>query len=266
MDNELNLPEQIAKIAADLSPDVAKLICDEIDNLPSDSNMNSVMRIVRHVNNSALRSLLSQVISDAEKQYHSYGYQMVSLALRSAYKATQLKSNTSELELVWTGPSKPMSTFRRTDQVLSDLITTAQHSLMIVSFAVYKIPHIESAIGAALDKGVSIRFVFESGKESRGRITFDGYNRFSDSKLKNAELFVWPLQQRHEGEHGQIGSLHAKCAVADNETAFISSANLTDAALHRNMELGILIKGGGIPKKITEHFDGLIANGILLRK
>jgi phosphatidylserine/phosphatidylglycerophosphate/cardiolipin synthase-like enzyme len=37
--------------------------------------------------------------------------------------------------------------------------------------------------------------------------------------------------------------MHAKAAVADSSTAFLTSANLTEAALERNMELGVLIHG-----------------------
>jgi len=266
MDSELNLAEQIAKIVADLSPDLVQLICDEIDILPSDSNMDAVMRIIRHINNSALRSLLSQVILSADEKYHSYGPQFVSLALRSAYKASQFKSDKSGLELVWTGPPQPMSTLRRTDQVLSDLITSAKHSLMIVSFAVYKLPHIEHALNAAMDKGVSVRFIFESRKESKGLLSIDGFNRNKDSALNRAELYVWPLERRSKTESGRIGALHAKCAVADRETAFISSANLTAAALHLNMELGIIIHGNKIPCAIIDHFEGLIKSGFLRRE
>jgi hypothetical protein len=40
---------------------------------------------------------------------------------------------------------------------------------------------------------------------------------------------------------GPGGVLHAKAVVADDEVAFITSANLTEAALDRNIELGALI-------------------------
>jgi phosphatidylserine/phosphatidylglycerophosphate/cardiolipin synthase-like enzyme len=40
---------------------------------------------------------------------------------------------------------------------------------------------------------------------------------------------------------GPGGVLHAKVVVADDEVAFITSANLTEAALDRNIELGALI-------------------------
>ncbi|MYB38878.1 MAG: phospholipase, partial [Gammaproteobacteria bacterium] len=43
-------------------------------------------------------------------------------------------------------------------------------------------------------------------------------------------------------EPEQSAVLHAKALVADSETTFITSANLTDAALNRNIELGVLLR------------------------
>jgi phosphatidylserine/phosphatidylglycerophosphate/cardiolipin synthase-like enzyme len=38
------------------------------------------------------------------------------------------------------------------------------------------------------------------------------------------------------------GVLHAKAVVADDEAVFVTSANLTEAALERNIELGLLVR------------------------
>jgi phosphatidylserine/phosphatidylglycerophosphate/cardiolipin synthase-like enzyme len=58
-------------------------------------------------------------------------------------------------------------------------------------------------------------------------------------------------------------AMHAKCAVADNHTAFVTSANLTGAAMSGNMELGLVVHGGDVPKRISSHFASLIASGTL---
>ena len=57
--------------------------------------------------------------------------------------------------------------------------------------------------------------------------------------------------------------LHAKCAVADGRYLFVSSANLTEAALHLNMELGLLIRGGKQPSHVQQHLVWLVENRIL---
>jgi len=55
--------------------------------------------------------------------------------------------------------------------------------------------------------------------------------------------------------------MHAKAAVADSCVAFLISANLTEAALERNMELGVLIRGGGLPMAIEQLLDNLTECG-----
>jgi phosphatidylserine/phosphatidylglycerophosphate/cardiolipin synthase-like enzyme len=57
--------------------------------------------------------------------------------------------------------------------------------------------------------------------------------------------------------------MHAKCAVADRRLAFVTSANLTGAAMTDNMELGLVVRGGDVPKRISNHFDALIGTGTL---
>jgi phosphatidylserine/phosphatidylglycerophosphate/cardiolipin synthase-like enzyme len=52
-------------------------------------------------------------------------------------------------------------------------------------------------------------------------------------------VYVWPLDKRPKDGAGRHGSLHAKCAVADEAAAFISSANLTKYALNLNAQKGV---------------------------
>jgi phosphatidylserine/phosphatidylglycerophosphate/cardiolipin synthase-like enzyme len=54
-----------------------------------------------------------------------------------------------------------------------------------------------------------------------------------------------------------------KCAVADAEWLFLSSANLTQQAFTVNMELGMLVRGGTMPGRVEEQFRRLIQDGVL---
>ena len=60
-----------------------------------------------------------------------------------------------------------------------------------------------------------------------------------------------------------MGVLHAKAVVADGEAVFMTSANLTDAAFDRNIELGILIRDRALAASVTSHFRGLIDREVL---
>ena len=62
-----------------------------------------------------------------------------------------------------------------------------------------------------------------------------------------------------------IGSVHAKCAVADDRIAFLTSANLSEAAMERNMELGVLVRGGHLPEELHRHLEALVKTGVVTR-
>jgi phosphatidylserine/phosphatidylglycerophosphate/cardiolipin synthase-like enzyme len=58
-------------------------------------------------------------------------------------------------------------------------------------------------------------------------------------------------------------SLHAKCVVVDRREVFVSSANFTEAAHERNIEVGLLIHSSMLADRIVRHFEALLAEGLL---
>jgi phosphatidylserine/phosphatidylglycerophosphate/cardiolipin synthase-like enzyme len=59
--------------------------------------------------------------------------------------------------------------------------------------------------------------------------------------------------------------LHAKCVVIDGSTAFVSSANFTEAAQVRNIEVGVLIRSRSAAERLVNFFAALIRTGALKR-
>ncbi len=78
-------------------------------------------------------------------------------------------------------------------------------------------------------------------------------------------VYYWPKEQRGQDDNGKVGILHVKCAVADGRWLFLSSANLTEYAFTINMELGVLVTGGKLPKQVQEHFERLVVDGRLAK-
>src|SRR5262249_55952210 len=106
------------------------------------------------------------------------------------------------------------------------------------------------------------RIVLESPDESAGKVAHWDLRELAD-RGKRIEFFVWPHVRRSSDDRGNRGSLHAKFAVADHTKLFVSSANLTEHALQLNMEMGILVAGGDLPRMAQELVDELIYRGIL---
>lgn len=178
----------------------------------------------------------------------------VALALRAASGAVADERAAQQVEIVWSGPPVTGIPVRYTHGVLVELITTAQEHVTMVSFAAYRTKTVTDALRSAADRDVNVRLVLDGGTDAHL-----AFNSLGDA----VEVFTWPptLLSQHDPEHA---SLHAKAAIADGRVAFVTSANLTGHALDRNMELGLLVTKGPIPRRLSEHFDGLIASQILV--
>jgi phosphatidylserine/phosphatidylglycerophosphate/cardiolipin synthase-like enzyme len=57
---------------------------------------------------------------------------------------------------------------------------------------------------------------------------------------------------------GKRSSLHAKCVVVDRRVAFVTSANFTEAAQTRNLEVGALIRCERFAAQLAGHFADLV--------
>jgi cardiolipin synthase len=77
--------------------------------------------------------------------------------------------------------------------------------------------------------------------------------------LPAARIYFW----RDKDDSFAGGKVHAKVAVCDESICFISSANLTGYAMEKNMEAGVLIRGGPVPIKLQNHLEALVTIKIL---
>ena len=167
-------------------------------------------------------------------------------------------------EIIWTGPANDRYPVRRIDQVLYDLIAVAHRRIVLVTFAAHRVRHLCEHLTHAVERGVKLTLVVESEEESEGQLTSDAIRAFRDVPAARMSLYYWPLAQRERNQVGRPGKLHAKCAIVD-DVALVGSANLTDDAFNRNMELGLLVRDTVVVSTLAEHFDGLIGSGVLAR-
>lgn len=173
------------------------------------------------------------------------------LAARHALARASLGQST---ELVWTGPTSPFVSARRTEQALLQVINAAQTTLFISSFVAYDVSSIVKALNEAGARGVLISMLLELSQEHGGSISFDAIGKMK-LLVPSARLYAW----RDKSEEFIDGRVHAKVAVADVSACFITSANLTGFAMEKNIEAGVLITGGSIPKQLSECLTGLVA-------
>jgi phosphatidylserine/phosphatidylglycerophosphate/cardiolipin synthase-like enzyme len=145
---------------------------------------------------------------------------------------------------------------------LLSLIESAKKELLIVSFAVYQESRWLRALEQAVERDVAVTFFVET--TSSGKIDFQGLSSISQRLLTGCRVLTWDTSRRPANAKGQSGTLHAKCAVSDHSTVFISSANLTPHALELNIEIGVQIAGGNLPPRIVQMFEDLFKRGDLV--
>jgi phosphatidylserine/phosphatidylglycerophosphate/cardiolipin synthase-like enzyme len=239
---------QIARLADALSD------CDE----PGEAKSSAV----RAIPNPAFADMARRLIRAWETKNCVTGLALA-VALRASVRAIEEERRQESIEVVWTGPRTTAVPVRLTREVLIDVIRASRESLFVVSFAAYKVNVVLTELTAAVERGVVIRLILESGEAGGGTLVFDAAKAFK-SLGDTVAFYIWPTEKRPALKRGRA-SLHAKGAIADDHMAFVTSANLTGFGIAENMELGLLVRGGPIPLRLRDHFSELIAQRTLQR-
>jgi len=179
----------------------------------------------------------------------------IASALEGAAAAIALVESRQAIEIAWTGPSPHRTALRRTEQVIRQVVDIARSHIWLVSFVVYDPYGIASALSAAIARGVTVSALLESPRSRGGTLDKDPAAILS-AAVPGIHFYEWPSCVDR-------GSVHAKCVIADDSMAFVTSANLTGAAMERNMELGMLIRGGTQPAEMSGHLRSLIEAGLI---
>jgi phosphatidylserine/phosphatidylglycerophosphate/cardiolipin synthase-like enzyme len=176
------------------------------------------------------------------------------------------------VELVWTGPELPGMVNRDTAAVVHGLFASARESVLLAGYAVYQ--------GRDLFRPLAERYDQEPGL--RVRLFLDVQRSWTDTSTdaeilrRFAERFrrdEWPGERMPEvfydprslaHDAAKRSSLHAKCVVIDRRVAFVSSANFTEAAQVRNIEVGALIDSPHFAARLVEHFERLAEARLLV--
>ena len=175
-------------------------------------------------------------------------------------------SDATSAELVWTGPEGLTSSSRDTGVVVRELFMSAKKSILIAGFAVHRGRDIFKQLADRMseDPTLVVRMFLNIPRGLR------------DTTVTDQLLGRFAHQFRHEHWAGtrfpaiyydprslaiderKRTSLHAKCVVIDNTTSLVTSANFTEAAQVRNIEVGALLNDAQFARALVRQFDELI--------
>ena len=211
------------------------------------------------------RDMVLAFVDHWQEEASDLDAQVVGVALQTAALSEQAHRDSQSVELVWTGPDTGDIPFRHTEQAILQVLDAAKERITLVSFAVYRIPNIAKALVRAARRGVKLTVIVETPHKIEGEGEYNTIRALGDQVADCSSVYFWPKEKRKTGHNNKVGILHVKCAVADGEWLFLSSANLTQQAFTINMELGMLVRGGTMPQRVEQQFERLIHSAALER-
>jgi phosphatidylserine/phosphatidylglycerophosphate/cardiolipin synthase-like enzyme len=176
------------------------------------------------------------------------------------------------IDLVTTGPEAAGVTNRDTSVVVRDLFAHAQTSVLIAGYAVYQGQRVFQALADRMHECPELRvrlFLDIQRGHTDTTTASDLVRRFAErftahqwpKGFPRPALFYDPRSLAISAD--KRTSLHAKCVVVDTQEVFVSSANFTEAAQERNIEVGLLIHSRTLAERVVRHFEALLAEGVL---
>jgi phosphatidylserine/phosphatidylglycerophosphate/cardiolipin synthase-like enzyme len=173
-------------------------------------------------------------------------------------------------DLVWSGPEVQGVHARDTRRVYEELLGSAGDSVWASTYAYFDGPKAFEVLARRMDQNPDLRVTLLLNiQRKRGDTTAaDQLVRKFTDRLWETD---WPGSSRPRDFYdprslaldGPAGVLHAKAVVADGEAVFVTSANFTEAALDRNIEIGLLVRDRPLAASVSAHFRGLIEQGLL---
>ncbi len=195
------------------------------------------------------------------------------LELLSA-SAERTREVTEKIDLVISGPERNGAFSRDTGVVVREAFSHAEHSVLIAGYALHQGRRVFETLAnrMAENPGLDVRMMLDI---ARGPGDTSGREQIISHFIHRFRKSEWPAGTPHpeiyfdprslDATQTKRSALHAKCIVVDNGLVFVSSANFTEAAQDRNIEVGLLVRSPILADQLTQFFDALIAEGHLER-
>jgi phosphatidylserine/phosphatidylglycerophosphate/cardiolipin synthase-like enzyme len=193
--------------------------------------------------------------------------------LREVLAMSQAPSPAVGATLVWSGPEEGETVTRDTGVVLRELFDRAQRTVLVVGFAVHQGKSVFKKLAERMDAepAFDVRMCLNIERKYRDTtLTPELLKRFLDrfarEQWAGARLptIYYDPRTLIETEEKRA-SLHAKCVIVDSLIAFVTSANFTEAAQARNIEVGALIDDAAFASSLQSQFEMLIRSGAFER-
>jgi phosphatidylserine/phosphatidylglycerophosphate/cardiolipin synthase-like enzyme len=174
------------------------------------------------------------------------------------------------VDLVTTGGGASGGGNRTTSVVVGELFRNAQQSVLVAGYAVYQGQKVFQALADRMQESpdLDVRLFLDiqrrqGNTSAPAELVREFAQRFRTSQWPSGrplpQVFYDPRSVTLEP--GKAAALHAKCVVIDEFDLFVSSANFTEAAQQRNIEVGLRLRSTIVAGRIVRFFESLVAGG-----
>jgi len=220
-----------------------------------------------------LNGAIAAEVSSALLELASSGMPAVAIARTLELLAAACESRPSiedVIDLVTTGPEVRGVTNRDTSVVVRALFHKAEESVLVAGYAVYQGQRVFQALADRMLERSNLKVrMFLDIQRKQGDTSADSEvvarfaHRFRTAQWPAGrplpEVYYDPRSLSTDSKAS--AALHAKCIVVDGFEVFVSSANFTEAAHERNIEVGLRMHSPVVAERITRVFESLATSG-----
>ncbi len=214
-------------------------------------------------------SVGAEGLRDALKELSGHGMEgpIVARWLRAV---AYVEASAPRPDLVWSGPEVPGLHARDTRRVYDELLGSAERSVWISTYAFFDGPRAFEVLAQRMTARPELRVTLllnihrrkgdTTARDQLVRQFADRFWRKDWPGSSRPDVFYDPRALDLDGP-GAV--LHAKAVVTDDESVLVTSANLTEAAFDRNIEIGLLVRDRALAASVSMHFRALIDRELL---
>lgn len=253
------------KILMDLPPHIRRRLAQALESgLLSSPYSTMSLRSVLGIREGV--EIISRALEDLERKGSSGP--AISMWLQAM---EQVVSRIPRPDLVWSGPEVVGLHARDTRRVFEEILGSAERSVWACTYAFFDGPKAFEILAKRMESVADLPVTLLLNIQRKR-----GDNTVAEQLVRKFADHFWHLDwpgavrprvfydPRALDPDGPVGVLHAKAVVVDDEAVFITSANLTEAALDRNIELGLLVRDRALALTVVGHFRGLIDKDMLV--
>lgn len=189
-------------------------------------------------------------------------YEDLILLIKLIMKEKQIqREDKLKTTLVWSSPIKYHEKIDQTYSVFLNMINDSKKSIIFVGYAMTDEENqeiFEALKKAAKERHVMIKIIFDKATKAKKWGKWTKSPKKIISKLWG-DIEYFPEIYTYDDA---TSSLHAKFLIIDDEEILVTSANMTDRAMTRNLEMGIRHRGK-IAKDAVDMIELLITKKIL---